>query len=129
MSTETKSTKRKVVTWRVEKIPERESLNKWIDAQSNIQNSLTMLARYMIDQFGYNDILDYDTQKALFQVMNQNKPTEDRKILDHQPTASFSDSNPPLEGNTDIIEEEAVLETSSKSKNDDLYIGINPNNF
>ncbi|MDN4090872.1 hypothetical protein [Paenibacillus polymyxa] len=129
MSTDTES-KRKVVTWRIEKIPERESLNKWIDAQSNIQNTLTMLARYMIDQFGYSDILDYDTQKALFQFMNQNKPTDHGIILDHQPTASFSDSHPPLEGNTDTIkEEEAVLETSSKSKNDDLYEDINPNNF
>jgi len=60
---------RKNVTWRVGELSETESVNKWIDAQSNIQNTLTSLALHMIDRFGYRNITDHDIQKIMYQEL------------------------------------------------------------
>ncbi|NOU82636.1 hypothetical protein GC101_27615 [Paenibacillus sp. LMG 31459] len=59
-------TKRDLVSWRINKLSDFESLNKWVNAQGNIQISLTTLVRHIIDQFGYRDITDIDIQKAMF---------------------------------------------------------------
>ena len=58
--------KRELVSWRIAKLTDFESINKWVNQQGNIQTSLTILVRHMIDRFGYRDITDMDIQKAMF---------------------------------------------------------------
>lgn len=58
--------KRDLVSWRINKLNDFQSLNKWVNAQGNIQISLTTLVRHMIDRFGYRDITDIDIQKQCF---------------------------------------------------------------
>lgn len=59
---------RKLVSWRLEKLPknQQDTINAWLDAQQNIQLSLTNVVQHMIDRFGVTDIMNYDVQKALY---------------------------------------------------------------
>lgn len=59
---------RKLVSWRIENLEpnQRDVINDWLDAQSNIQLSLTSLALHMIEHFGYTDIMSFDVQKTLY---------------------------------------------------------------
>lgn len=59
---------RKLVSWRLEKLPknQQDTINDWLDAQQNIQLSLTNVVQHMIDRFGVTDIMNYDVQKALY---------------------------------------------------------------
>lgn len=58
---------RKHVSWRVGELKEHEKVNRWVDAQSNIQLSLASIVLHMIDRFGYRDITEHDIQKILYQ--------------------------------------------------------------
>lgn len=58
---------RKHVSWRVGELKEHEKVNRWIDAQSNIQLSLASIVLHMIDRFGYRNITEHDIQKILYQ--------------------------------------------------------------
>lgn len=59
---------RKLVSWRLEKLPknQQDTINGWLNAQQNIQLSLTNVVQHMIDRFGVTDIMNYDVQKALY---------------------------------------------------------------
>ncbi|APO48517.1 hypothetical protein BS614_30820 (plasmid) [Paenibacillus xylanexedens] len=58
---------RKHVSWRVGELKEHEKVNRWIDAQSNIQLSLASIVLHMVDRFGYRNITEHDIQKILYQ--------------------------------------------------------------
>lgn len=59
---------RKLVSWRLEKLEKDQqvAINAWLNAQQNIQLSLTNVVQHMIDQFGIIDIMNYDVQKVLY---------------------------------------------------------------
>ncbi|EFU39310.1 hypothetical protein PVOR_25508 [Paenibacillus vortex V453] len=127
--------RRELVSWRIGKLPDTEQLNSWVNAQSNVQNSITSLVRHMIEQFGYRDVTAHDIQKALFQ-----KPIADelRSILSglkDVPPISIPTSEAPSAKN----EPEEVAENPTKNEinkpeahknsNDDIYGMIDKTNL
>lgn len=62
------STDRKQVSWRLDKLSEKESsiINTWLSEQANIQKTITNLALHAIERFGNKDILNHDIQKVLY---------------------------------------------------------------
>ena len=59
---------RKLVSWRLEKLEKKQqdTINAWLNAQQNIQLSLTNVVQHMIDRYGITDIMNYDVQKLLY---------------------------------------------------------------
>lgn len=118
--------RRELVSWRIGKLPDTEQLNDWVNAQSNVQNSITSLVRHMIEQFGYRDITQHDIQRVLFQ-----KPVVDelRSILSELKSSPVSVVPTSKSPSTDVPEEVAenstVYENPSSDKrkisNDDIY--------
>lgn len=125
---------RELVSWRIGKLPDSEQLNKWVNAQSNVQNSITSLVRHMIEQFGYRDVTAHDIQKALFQ-----KPIADelRLILSeiktssqlYSPTDELAISEPADLDKPFKKEPEPPTDTGKTSSNDDIYKMIDPNSL
>ena len=60
---------RSLVSWRLGNLPkkERDLINKWLDSQQNINNSITNAILHVIDRAGVGDITSFETQKLLFQ--------------------------------------------------------------
>lgn len=121
---------RELVSWRIGKLPDSEQLNDWVNAQSNVQNSITSLVRHMIEQFGYRDVTAHDIQKALFQ-----KPIADelRLILSELKTSApisvpEADEVKNEPSDTDKPTKSVVPKTQ-KAANDDIYNMIDPNNL
>ncbi|WP_336765672.1 hypothetical protein [Paenibacillus sp. USHLN196] len=118
--------RRELVSWRIGKLPDTDQLNDWVNAQSNVQNSITNLVRHMIEQFGYRDVTAYDIQKTLFQ-----KPVADelRSILSGLKNVPISipTGEAPLSKNEpeDVAENPAENEINKpethKNANDDIY--------
>lgn len=49
------------------KSPEtKKKFSKWLDAQSNGQNSLLSLIEHSIDRFGFADIMDHEISKKMY---------------------------------------------------------------
>jgi len=105
---------RKLVSWRLEKLPknQQDTINDWLDAQQNIQLSLTNVVQHMIDRFGVTDIMNYDVQKALYTnpeaTLIENPKNEIKEINKENQIASL-----PEQSNT--------LQITSDDKDDDLY--------
>ncbi|WP_068505940.1 hypothetical protein [Paenibacillus kribbensis] len=129
-----KDKKRDLVSWRINKLSDSEQINDWVNAQSNVQNSLTSLVRHMIEQFGYRDITDQDIQKSLYQ-----KPIIDelRSLLPELKLALAGvNAEPPVINETDVdpIINDAIEIAEGKpvnpsDKNDDIYKLIDKNNL
>ncbi|KGX85202.1 hypothetical protein [Pontibacillus litoralis] len=47
----------------------KEKFTRWIDAQSNAQNSIFSLIEHSIDRYGYEDITDHEIAKKLHTEM------------------------------------------------------------
>ncbi|NUU79750.1 hypothetical protein [Paenibacillus xylanilyticus] len=127
--------RRELVSWRIGKLPDTEQLNSWVNAQSNVQNSITSLVRHMIEQFGYRDVTAHDIQKALFQ-----KPIADelRSILSglktvHPtsiPTSETASANNEPEDVAEHSTENEISKTEThKNSNDDIYGMIDKTNL
>ncbi|QNR70536.1 hypothetical protein IAQ67_29400 (plasmid) [Paenibacillus peoriae] len=127
--------RRELVSWRIGKLPDTDQLNEWVNAQSNVQNSITSLVRHMIEQFGYRDVTQHDIQKSLFQ-----KPIADelRSILSGLKNAPISvaevgeapTANNESEPDTDIqTEGETINLKPQKEANDDIYGMIDKTNL
>lgn len=127
-------TTRELVSWRLGKLSDSDQLNKWVNAQANVQNSITSLVRHMIEQFGYRDITSHDIQKTLFQ---KSMTDELKVVLSALKNASSLPSendelrnspSPPLE----VQDDEATpvqSEHTTKSNNDDIYKMIDKSSF
>ncbi|WP_063568290.1 hypothetical protein [Paenibacillus sp. O199] len=128
--------RRELVSWRIGKLPDTDQLNDWVNAQSNVQNSITSLVRHMIEQFGYRDVTAHDIQKALFQ-----KPIADelRSILSglkNVPTISIplSEAAPSAKNEPEVVaenptENEISKPETPKNSNDDIYGMIDKTNL
>lgn len=125
---------RELVSWRIGKLPDSDQLNKWVNAQGNIQNSITSLVRHMIEQFGYRDITSHDIQKTLFQksIADELKlvlsKLSNAPLLPEENDRLRSTSSPALE----VEEDEAApvkSEHNTKANNDDIYKMIDKSSF
>ncbi|MDR6726120.1 hypothetical protein J2W91_004626 [Paenibacillus amylolyticus] len=117
--------RRELVSWRINKLPDSEQLNDWVNAQSNVQNSITSLVRHMIEQFGYRDITQHDIQRILFQ-----KPLVDElkfvlSELKGAPLSVLSENESssaiPVTEVEHITESEIRNSDKHKNANDDIY--------
>src|SRR5690606_29972134 len=90
----TKSSERKIVTWRVSQHPSSDKLNKWCDQQTNLQDSISNIVEHMIEIFGYRNITDYDIQKVLYQGLEApasypvKKPSNDTEPIENTHTSN-----------------------------------------
>lgn len=98
--------KRDLVSWRINKLNDFDSLNKWVNAQGNIQISLTTLVRHMIDRFGYRDITDIEIQKAMFLEPYSN----DLQYVIDEIKKNLSQNSAAVESNSNIISNKEVEE-------------------
>lgn len=106
---------RKLVSWRLEKLDKKQqdTINSWLDAQQNIQLSLTNIVQHMIDRYGITDIMNYDVQKSLY-------TNPDAVIIDKQ-----------KENKVETIQKETlnsqapeITLTHTDSSSDDLYSAL-----
>nr|AKO69696.1 hypothetical protein [Aeromonas sp. Ne-1] len=61
-----KTEQRKTLNIKIDKLPQTEKVNKWLDSQANITDSISNLILHMIETHGYRDILDFDIQRKLY---------------------------------------------------------------
>lgn len=107
---------RKLVSWRLEKLEKEQqvAINAWLNAQQNIQLSLTNVVQHMIDRFGVTDIMNYDVQKALY--TNPDATVIERPVKNEIKEKNVEDNliaSSPEQSNKQSI--------ASKDKEDDLY--------
>ncbi|MEK4108621.1 hypothetical protein NST28_31585 [Paenibacillus sp. FSL R10-2791] len=129
--------KRDLVSWRINKLNDFQSLNKWVNAQGNIQISLTTLVRHMIDRFGYRDITDIDIQKTMFLEPYSKDFENIIAVMDElKNKLSISNSSTELSVDPEISDEKnqdtssAVTSIEAKkdvnSEKDNFYSTIDP---
>lgn len=117
--------KRKNVSWRVSDDPLSDTINEWLDAQKNIQDSLTNIVLHMIERFGIRNITDYDIQKTLYQEASTlaiKQPIEELPIHDQVPA---HESGTKQERETEQTREEPTKSVPE----DDMYNEIDINNL
>lgn len=103
---------RKNVSWRVIDSPQRETINKWLDAQKNIQDSLTNIVLHMIERFGIRNITDYDIQKMLYQESSMTAIKQAAEVHHNYVANSLGQI---IEAN----KQEQLVKSSKKEKHDD----------
>ncbi|QQK78098.1 hypothetical protein HUG15_22590 [Salicibibacter cibarius] len=112
--------KRVTYTWKLSTERDPDAINEWLDAQSNIRDSLSFLVQVMQERFGNVDIRDIETSKELLQFMHEQetKPESKKRKQEHQ--ASFDDA-PQKE-----TEKEEAPE-AEEDEADDIFSGIDGN--
>ncbi len=111
----------------------RIKFTKWLNAQSNAQNSFLALVEHMVDRFGYTDITDYEVAKKLFTEKLEFDQARDYAIKnDQQPTAvNHSNERVPEESTFSTTETAARYvepEKETENNNDDT-IKFNADNY
>ncbi|MFY0521144.1 hypothetical protein ACOMCU_25450 [Lysinibacillus sp. UGB7] len=106
---------RKLVSWRLEKLEKNQqaTINAWLDAQPNIQLSITNVVQHMIDRFGITDIMNYDVQKALYTnpdaTLTEKLVKKDIKTVESEeeiiPPSIKEDVKPTAGNNTDLYDD------------------------
>lgn len=101
---------RKLVSWRLEKLDknQQDTINAWLDAQQNIQLSLTNVVQHMIDRFGITDIMNYDVQKALYTNPDATlvvKPTKNEITAPNEEEKETVSSPEPNDKQTNVNQE------------------------
>lgn len=123
-----KNEARKTLNIRLEKLPHVDKVNKWLDCQANITDSVVNLVLHMIEKHGYRDVLDFDIQRELhlFQLNNieaadismTNKiidtPISSNQITETNKIDSVDDTS-----TTESIKKETIINSNKESLQDD----------
>ncbi|MEC0709741.1 hypothetical protein P8881_19645 [Bacillus haynesii] len=108
------------VSWRIAKMKEQDQdkLNRWCNAQSNIEQSLTNLVLHMIDMLGYKDIRDYETQQQIYELKMGIAGSRSGEKVDDSKEADQT------------IDNSSVVDEASKEEDevDEILEGLDPNN-
>jgi|SRR5699024_5501935 len=122
-------TKRKNVTWRIEDHSESEKLNKWLDQQKHIQQSIATLVLHAVDKYGYVNMTDYQMQKKLIsETAYINQPPE---VPETEKEAN-EEANEAVEqsGKTSRPEKKEENEDAKRDKSkEDKWKNVNPENL
>ncbi|PGQ88346.1 hypothetical protein [Priestia megaterium] len=135
--------KRKLVSWRVGDHHHNEILNKWLDGQLNIQESLSNVILHIYDHFGDRNITDYDVQKALYQGFSLNNPTpipnqpvNSNPVIQEAPAVEPPVKNDSVNINETLVKKEEPIkyeesDNKEQSNNDpnDIYGQVDMNNL
>lgn len=98
--------------WRLKE--DQQKINDWMDKQANISNSLRILVLHFIDKYGYQNVTDYEVQKALNLELIQNIETS-------APQSSSIERN--------ALKEKTVSKKPVKNEDDDIYGEVDINNL
>ncbi|MEC0400840.1 hypothetical protein ACO0DA_10455 [Bacillus subtilis] len=109
------------VSWRISKMNEQDKLNKWCNAQSNIEQSLTNLVLHMIDMIGYKDIRDFETQQELYKLKMGITGSMTSEKLDE------SKESDQIIDNSSVVDE-PTSEEVKKDPLDDIFDNLDPKN-
>lgn len=135
---------RKGVTWRIGELTEAEAINKWINEQQSIQNSLTSVVLHFIDRFGYRNITDHDIQKLLYQELMDGTVAAIPNVAAPAAVPKLQpDATPPTRSSTRSAKKAAAANPSKvqqptqqshenlelTEQNDTLFGTIDPNNL
>lgn len=112
---------RAVVSWRISKMKDQDKLNKWCNAQSNIEQSLTNLVLHMIDMIGYKDIRDFETQQELYELKMGIAGSKTSGKLDESKESDQIIDNASVvdEPSSDVIEKDPI---------DEIFDDLDPKN-
>lgn len=117
------SKKRVTYTWKLSTERDPDSINEWLDAQSNIRDSLSFLVQVMQERFGNVDIRDIETSKELLQFMHDEqdgKADYKERKSKKASRASFDEEQQKETESDEAIEAEDV-------EADDIFSGIDGN--
>ncbi|MBB6450580.1 hypothetical protein HNR44_002563 [Geomicrobium halophilum] len=103
------SKQRVTYTWKIGTERHPEAINDWLDAQSNIRDSLSFLVQIMQERFGNVDVRDIEVSKELIQFMNAME-------------TSGKVERPPSHGKPSTSSNQAS--DQEKEVDDDLFSGI-----
>lgn len=109
---------RKNVTWRVSQHPEHKKINKWLDSQRSIQDSISNIVLHMIDRYGYVNITDYEIQKQLYGKFTDIDYQTEKELVEEAEDSRATEKS-------DRIPEKS----KEKKEKDDLYSNIDINNL
>ncbi len=112
---------RAVVSWRISKMKDQDKLNKWCNAQSNIEQSLTNLVLHMIDMIGYKDIRDFETQQELYELKMGIAGSKTSGKLDE------SKESDQIIDNASVVDEPSSDEVK-KDPIDEIFDDLDPKN-
>lgn len=112
---------RAVVSWRISKMKDQDKLNKWCNAQSNIEQSLTNLVLHMIDMIGYKDIRDFETQQELYELKMGISGSKTSGKLDE------SKESDQIIDNASVVDEPSSDEVE-KDPIDEIFDDLDPKN-
>ncbi len=112
---------RAVVSWRISKMKDQDKLNKWCNAQSNIEQSLTNLVLHMIDMIGYKDIRDFETQQELYELKMGIAGSKTSGKLDE------SKESDQIIDNASVVDEPSSDEVE-KDPIDEIFDDLDPKN-
>lgn len=118
---------RKNVSWRVSENdhPRAVEINKWLNAQNNIQISLNNIVLHLIEKFGYKDVTDYEVQKALFLAFSEKAPVLGVTPADLLVADNFTGAEKDSENEKTI----KLVTSNEVPEDDDTYSEIDPGNF
>lgn len=106
----------------------RIKFTKWLNAQSNAQNSFLALVEHMVDRFGFADVTEHEIAKKLFteKLEFENTPVQPIKVIRPQ---SSVENNSAVE--TSLNEDPAVINESYEDlePESDVQRNFNPDNF
>ncbi|MGM1023744.1 MAG: hypothetical protein ACQEXV_25195 [Bacillota bacterium] len=137
----TEEKERELVSWRINKYSDSKQLNNWVNAQSNVQLSITSLVRHIIQQFGSRDVMDQEIQTYLFQkpivedirsLLSEFKSELKLHAQSTPNVAPAADPIDPVPPTTDIPEKNESEETvvsPAPGQFDDIYSRIDKNKF
>lgn len=106
---------RKLVSWRLEKLEKKQqdTINAWLNAQQNIQLSLTNVVQHMIDRYGITDIMNYDVQKSLY--------TNPDSVINKVPVKKDDEQ---IQVDTKITQKYDETAVSANDGKEDLYASL-----
>ncbi|MGG0878036.1 hypothetical protein [Bacillus inaquosorum] len=100
---------------------DQDKLNKWCNAQSNIEQSLTNLVLHMIDMIGYKDIRDFETQQELYELK--------MGITDSKQSGKLDETKEGNVDNKSVVDEPSKEdEKGEKDPLDDILEGLDSEN-
>lgn len=96
---------------------------KWLNAQSNPQNSFLSLIEHCIDRFGYEDVTDHEIAKKLhteilyFNSQDNIQLSEKSTGINHVNTRESSEQETPKKQQKPITEEKFVRKNNVEKNN------------
>lgn len=115
------------VSWKIDRLDAgtNERVNKWLNEQKNIQESLVIAVNAMIELMGYSDVRSYENRHKLHELLNLLnsdgprasevlKPVEEKKVV----RLNSSDSHDKVESSD---YEKDLLDGLNLNENPELW--------